>query len=63
MAGEHRTLVRCDNCGRSYIMNKTTGEENYLVGMPENACADCEGTTFTEITPGSLGMAETPAQG
>ena len=54
MTSEHRSLVQCDGCGRSYIRNTTANGEGYLVGTPEDACTGCEGTAFTEITPGSL---------
>lgn len=60
MTIEHRSLVRCDGCDRSYIMNTTEDGQEYLVGIPGNECTDCEGATFTPITPGSLGMTETP---
>lgn len=63
MAGENRSLVRCDGCGRSYIMNTTASGKEYLVGLPEDACADCGERTFSAVTPGSLEMAETPARG
>lgn len=63
MTGNHRSLVRCDGCGRSYIKNMTASGKEYLEGLPGNACTGCEGTTFTAITPGSLGMSETPARG
>ena len=63
MTGEHRSLVRCDGCGQSYIRNTTARGEEYLVGVPGDACTGCEGTAFTKITPGSLGMNETPARG
>lgn len=41
----------------------TASGKEYLEGLPGNACTGCEGTTFTAITPGSLGMSETPARG
>lgn len=60
---QHRSLVRCDGCSRSYVMNTTASGKEYLVGVSGDACTGCEGTALTEITPGSLGMGETPARG
>lgn len=63
MANEQRSLVRCDGCGRSYIMNTTANGKEYLVGLPGDACTDCGETDFSAVTPGSLDMRETPARG
>ena len=47
MTGEHRSLVRYDDCGRSYIRTTTASGEEYLDGLLGDACTGCEGTAFT----------------
>jgi hypothetical protein len=62
MTGD-RMLVRCDGCGRSYIMKTPSNGGEYLVGLPSDSCIECEGTTFTEVTLGSLDATETTSAG